>query len=89
MTFEHPLRLALEVDGGGAHPGAWSPEVLGPRALRDVVSRAEAGGFTLVTYEDAPLAPGTSRLEAVGRAAYAAASTDRVGPAPRRGDANP
>ena len=86
MTFEHPLRLALEVDGGGAHPGAWLPEVLGPR---DVVSRAEAGGFTLVTYEDAPLAPGTSRLEAVGRAAYAAASTDRVGLAPRRGDANP
>ncbi|WNV86367.1 LLM class flavin-dependent oxidoreductase [Umezawaea sp. Da 62-37] len=94
MTSEpQPLHLALEVDGEGAHPSAWRAsgrppsDVLGPRALRDTVLRAEAGGFTLVTYDDSPLPPGAGdgaagRLEAVGRAAHSSPSTDRIGLAP-------
>ncbi|MFD9741541.1 LLM class flavin-dependent oxidoreductase [Umezawaea sp. NPDC059074] len=89
MTVEFSPHLALEVDGDGAHPAAWrfsgrSPaEVLGPRALRDVVTRAEAGGFTLVTYEDSPLPPSAGgRLDAVARAAYSAPLTGRIGLVP-------
>ncbi|ALG09909.1 LLM class flavin-dependent oxidoreductase [Kibdelosporangium phytohabitans] len=96
MTSEfrrQPLHLALEVDGDGAHPAAWRASgrapstVLTPQAIRDVVARAEDGGFTLLTYADSPLPPSAGldaagRLEAVGRAAYSSRLTDRIGLAP-------
>ncbi|MFI9387011.1 LLM class flavin-dependent oxidoreductase [Kutzneria sp. NPDC052558] len=96
MTSEQrrrPLRLALEVDGDGAHPAAWRSSgrppgaALTPRGVREVVSAAEAAGFDLVTFADSPLPPNTGldaagRLDAVGRAAYNALLTDRIGLAP-------
>lgn len=96
MTSElrrRPLRLALEVDGGGAHPAAWRASgrppaaVLSPLAIRDVAVHAETSGFTVLTYGDSPLPPSAGpdvvgRLEAVGRAAYSSQLTDRIGLAP-------
>ncbi|WNI20785.1 LLM class flavin-dependent oxidoreductase [Streptomyces sp. ITFR-16] len=88
------LHLALEVDGDGAHPAAWRHagrppgDALGPRALREVVAAAQSAGFTLATFDDSPLPPGTGpqapagRVEAGTRAAYAAPLTDRIGLVP-------
>ncbi|MFF2727743.1 LLM class flavin-dependent oxidoreductase [Streptomyces sp. NPDC058008] len=87
------LRLALEVDGDGAHPAAWRHSgrppgaVLAPGALREVVAAAENAGIGLVTFADTPLPPdpGTGvagRLEAGIRASYVSPLTDRVGLAP-------
>ncbi|MFD9247487.1 nitrilotriacetate monooxygenase, partial [Streptomyces sp. NPDC059556] len=58
------LRLAVEIDGDGAHPAAWrraahSPgELLTPRRLARVAAVAENAGFTLVTLDDSILPPG-------------------------------
>lgn len=88
------LHIALEADGDGAHPAAWRHSgrppaaVLTSAALRDVLAAAEGAGFTLVTFADSPLPPGTGpgtaagRLEAGTRAAYVAPLTDRIGLAP-------
>lgn len=87
------LHLALEADGDGAHPASWRRsgrppgEVLGPRALREVVAAAENAGFGLVTFADSPLPPEAAggpagRMEAGTRAAYVSTLTDRIGLAP-------
>jgi alkanesulfonate monooxygenase SsuD/methylene tetrahydromethanopterin reductase-like flavin-dependent oxidoreductase (luciferase family) len=53
------LHLALEADGGGAHPAAGLPAGggLGGAALRRTVTAAEEAGFALVTFADTPLPP--------------------------------
>jgi alkanesulfonate monooxygenase SsuD/methylene tetrahydromethanopterin reductase-like flavin-dependent oxidoreductase (luciferase family) len=87
------LRLAVEIDGDGAHPAAWrraahSPDqLLTPRRVARVAAVAENAGFTLVTLDDGVLPPGASpdpvgRIGAVERAAFVAASTSTVGIAP-------
>ncbi|WP_410605226.1 LLM class flavin-dependent oxidoreductase [Amycolatopsis sp. lyj-90] len=85
-TAGGPVRLAVELDGDGAHPAAAlgderpSAERLGPRALIELVLAAEIAGFTLVTFDDSPLPPpGGLRLEALSRAAYVATRTNRIG----------
>ncbi|NNN29990.1 LLM class flavin-dependent oxidoreductase [Streptomyces sp. S3(2020)] len=86
MTERHAgLHLALEADGGGAHPAA--PTTLTPRAVRESVRSAEHAGFALVTFADTPLPPGpgpepVGRIEAGTRAAYVSGLTDRIGLAP-------
>ncbi|MBD0708821.1 MULTISPECIES: LLM class flavin-dependent oxidoreductase [unclassified Streptomyces] len=87
------LRLAVEIDGDGAHPAAWrraahSPgELLTPRRLARVAAVAENSGFTLVTLDDSILPPGpgpdpVGRIGAVERAAFVAGSTSVLGIAP-------
>ncbi|WP_043662935.1 LLM class flavin-dependent oxidoreductase [Streptomyces xylophagus] len=87
------LRLALEIDGDGAHPASWrrsahSPDhLLTPRRVARVAAGAENAGFTLLTLEDGALPPGATpdavgRIGAVERAAFIAASTSVVGVAP-------
>ncbi|MHA6764904.1 LLM class flavin-dependent oxidoreductase [Streptacidiphilus sp. PAMC 29251] len=88
------LHLALEADGTGAHPAshrhaaAARPGSVSPaRALREVVTAAEAAGFALVTLADSPLPPSADpdapgRIEAGARAAYVSLLTDRIGLAP-------
>ncbi|MFF4260131.1 LLM class flavin-dependent oxidoreductase [Streptomyces sp. NPDC001663] len=87
------LHLALEADGDGAHPAAWRraahapAELLDPRRLARVAAAAENAGFTLITFEDDPLPPGSApnpvgRIGAVERAAFVAASTSTLGIAP-------
>ena len=86
MASRSPLRIAVEIDGDGAHPAAWrftggtAPDRLSPRALVDVVTDAERGGFSFVTFDDAPLPPDSGlRLDATSRAAYVSTLTDRIG----------
>ncbi|MFE4965860.1 LLM class flavin-dependent oxidoreductase [Streptomyces sp. NPDC056660] len=79
------LHLALELDGGGAHPA--SGPVPAPQAVWETAVAAEQAGFALVTFADAPLPPGTvtepvGRIEAGTRAAYVSGRTDRIGLAP-------
>lgn len=81
-----PVRLAVELDGDGAHPAAGldderpAAERLGPHALVDLVLAAEIAGFTLVTFDDSPLPPPSGlRLDALSRAAYVATRTNRIG----------
>ncbi|MFF8840866.1 LLM class flavin-dependent oxidoreductase [Streptomyces sp. NPDC015130] len=87
------LRLAVELDGDGAHPAAWrraahTPgELLSPRRLARAAAAAENAGFTLVTLDDSILPPASAagpagRIGAVERAAFVAASTSVVGVAP-------
>ncbi|MFE2560136.1 LLM class flavin-dependent oxidoreductase [Streptomyces sp. NPDC059352] len=87
------LRLAVELDGDGAHPAAWrraahAPgELLTPRRVARVAAAAENAGFTLVTLDDSILPPDSGagpvgRIGAVERAAFVAASTSVVGVAP-------
>ncbi|MFH8712918.1 LLM class flavin-dependent oxidoreductase [Streptomyces zaomyceticus] len=87
------LRLAVEIDGDGAHPAAWrraahSPgELLTPRRQARVAAVAENAGFTLVTLDDSILPPGSGadpvgRIGAVERAAFVAASTSVLGVTP-------
>ncbi|MER6135554.1 LLM class flavin-dependent oxidoreductase [Streptomyces sp. NPDC001815] len=87
------LRLAVELDGDGAHPAAWrraahSPDhLLTPRRVSRVAAAAENAGFTLLTLEDGTLPPGATpdvvgRIGAVERAAFLAASTSVIGIAP-------
>ncbi|MBW8486766.1 LLM class flavin-dependent oxidoreductase [Actinomadura parmotrematis] len=90
MTAARPLLLAVDLDGDGAHPAAWRDAgrppgaVLGAAALRRAVAAAEAAGFALATFADAPLPPpdAAGRLEAGTRAAFASTITDRIGLAP-------
>ncbi|MGW2305249.1 LLM class flavin-dependent oxidoreductase [Streptomyces sp. NPDC001809] len=87
------LRLAVEIDGDGAHPAAWrraahTPgELLTPRRLARVAAVAENAGFTLITLDDSILPPASGagpagRIGAVERAAFVAASTSVLGVAP-------
>ncbi|MEV7342127.1 LLM class flavin-dependent oxidoreductase [Streptomyces sp. NPDC093544] len=87
------LRLAVELDGDGAHPAAWrraahSPDhLLSPRRVAGVAAAAENAGFTLLTLEDGVLPPGSApdvvgRIGAVERVAFLAASTSVIGIAP-------
>ncbi|MFD9277909.1 LLM class flavin-dependent oxidoreductase [Streptomyces mirabilis] len=87
------LRLAVELDGDGAHPAAWrraahSPaHLLTPRRVARVAAAAENAGFTLLTLEDGALPPGATpdavgRIGAVERGAFLAASTSVIGIAP-------
>lgn len=98
-TSSHPSRggrggrgiLALEVDGDGAHPGAWrvtgrcpADVLTGERTVR-AVRDAETAGFHAVTFDDGRLAPAhgpAARLDAVQRAAYAASATRSIGLVP-------
>jgi alkanesulfonate monooxygenase SsuD/methylene tetrahydromethanopterin reductase-like flavin-dependent oxidoreductase (luciferase family) len=95
MPADRPLYLAVDLDGDGVHPAAWrasgrSPAaVFDPIALRAVVARAEAAGFTLATFDDRPLPPNADggldaagRIEAGTRAAFVSTRTDRLGLAP-------
>ncbi|WP_433250700.1 LLM class flavin-dependent oxidoreductase [Actinomadura nitritigenes] len=90
---EPRLPTAIELDGDGAHPAAWRYSgrppgaVLTAGALRDGVAATEAAGFTLATFDDAPVPPhagvnAAGRLEAGTRAAFAATITERIGLAP-------
>ncbi|MFJ8787596.1 LLM class flavin-dependent oxidoreductase [Streptomyces sp. NPDC102462] len=87
------LRLAVELDGDGAHPAAWrraahSPDqLLTPRRVARLAAVAENAGFTLITLDDGVLPPGATpdpvgRIGAVERAAFVAASTSTIGIAP-------
>jgi hypothetical protein len=87
------LHLAVEIDGDGAHPGAWrraghSPDrLLTPGRVRRVATIVENAGFTLATVDDDVLPPGSrpnpiGRIGAVERAAFVAASTSTLGVAP-------
>ncbi|MFD3659654.1 LLM class flavin-dependent oxidoreductase [Streptomyces sp. NPDC058659] len=87
------LRLAVELDGDGAHPAAWrraahAPgELLTARRLARTAAAAENAGFTLVTLDDSILPPASGadpvgRIGAVERAAFVAASTSVLGVAP-------
>ncbi|MEU8265581.1 LLM class flavin-dependent oxidoreductase [Sphaerisporangium sp. NPDC049002] len=93
MSDHRTLLLAVDLDGDGAHPAAWRVtgrppgDVLTAAALRAAVGAAEAAGFTLATFADAPVPPSrgldaAGRLEAGTRAAFAAPLTDRIGLAP-------
>src|SRR6185312_3835025 len=77
-----PLHLAVELDGDGAHPAAWRrarhapADLLTARRTAEVVRRAENAGFTLATFDDAPVPPSAvdgpgpaGRIGAVERAA--------------------
>ena len=86
MASRSPLRVAVEIDGDGAHPAAWRftggapADRLSPRALVDVVTDAERSGFAFVTFADSPLPPSSGlRLDATSRAAYVSTLTDRIG----------
>jgi len=64
-----------------ARRGRSGRPAVGPRALAAFVTTAETGGFTSVTFDDAPLPPnGGLRLDATTRAAYVATLTDRLVP---------
>ncbi|HJP75730.1 MAG TPA: LLM class flavin-dependent oxidoreductase [Pseudonocardiaceae bacterium] len=87
------FRLALEIDGDGAHPAAWrraahAPDaLLTPRRLRDVARIAENAGFTLVTLADDLLPPGAApdiagRIGSIERAGFLAAATTVLGIVP-------
>jgi alkanesulfonate monooxygenase SsuD/methylene tetrahydromethanopterin reductase-like flavin-dependent oxidoreductase (luciferase family) len=87
------FRLALEIDGDGAHPAAWrranhAPNaLLTPRRVRDTARIAENAGFTLVTLDDDLLPPGTApniagRIGSVERAGFITAATTVLGVAP-------
>jgi alkanesulfonate monooxygenase SsuD/methylene tetrahydromethanopterin reductase-like flavin-dependent oxidoreductase (luciferase family) len=85
------LHLALEADGAGAHPAAGrdpsdTPHPgVGASGLRRTVGAAETAGFTLATFADEPLPPGSGggwRPEAGTRAAFVSTLTDRIGLAP-------
>ncbi|GII64238.1 monooxygenase [Sphaerisporangium krabiense] len=93
MSDRRSLLIAVDLDGDGAHPAAWRhagrppAQALTPAALRATVRAAEAAGFTLATFADAPVPPSrgpdaAGRLEAGIRAAFAAPLTDRIGLAP-------
>lgn len=88
-----PLRLAVEIDGDGAHPAAWrrathSPaQLLTPTRLRGIAAVVENAGFTLATLDDDLLPPDgppnpAGRIGAVERAAFIAAATTTLGIAP-------
>jgi hypothetical protein len=87
------LRLAIEIDGDGAHPAAWrraahSPDqLLTPERVRGVAAIVENIGFTLATLDDDLVPPGrhpdpVGRIGSVERAAFVAASTSTLGIAP-------
>ncbi|MEU2244428.1 LLM class flavin-dependent oxidoreductase [Streptomyces sp. NPDC018338] len=87
------LRLAVELDGDGAHPAAWrraahAPgDLLTPRRIARTAAAAENAGFTFVTLEDSILPPAAGadpvgRIGSVERAAFVAASTSVLGVAP-------
>ena len=87
------FRLAVEIDGDGAHPAAWRRAahppnaLLTPRRVRDTARIAENAGFTLVTLDDDLLPPGAApgiagRIGAVERAGFLAAATSVLGIAP-------
>ena len=91
MTETAParLRLAVELDGQGAHPASAGPPPADAALLRRRVAAAELGGFDLITLDDSPLPPPADpegrpvhRIEAGVRAAHVATRTDRTGLAP-------
>lgn len=91
MPPSTPLRLAVELDGHGAHPAAWRRSAHGPAAplspkhLARTAIAAENAGFTLLTLDDSALPPGAGavgRIGAVERAAYLAEVTTTIGIAP-------
>ncbi|HEX3784071.1 MAG TPA: LLM class flavin-dependent oxidoreductase [Pseudonocardiaceae bacterium] len=93
MPTDVVLRLAVEIDGDGAHPAAWRrathapDELLTPRRVREVARLAENAGFTLVTVDDDVLPPGerpdvVGRIGSVERAAFIAAATSVLGVVP-------
>jgi hypothetical protein len=87
----HPLHLAVELDGDGAHPAAWRrsrhapADLLTPGRVERVARHAENAGFTIATFDDAVLPPGggpPGRIGAVERAAFAAPLTSTIGLVP-------
>lgn len=80
--------LALELDGDGAHPGAWRAarhapgELLTGERIRSTVLAAESAGFHVATFSDGPLTQGGpdigGRLDAVQRAAFAGPLTRSI-----------
>jgi alkanesulfonate monooxygenase SsuD/methylene tetrahydromethanopterin reductase-like flavin-dependent oxidoreductase (luciferase family) len=83
--------LGLELDGEGSHPAAWSRashppgESLSGRTLTQKVRAAENAGFTLATFDDSILPPGSGlpgRVDAVTRASFVAATTSTIGLVP-------
>lgn len=82
--------VAIELDADGAHPAAWraaghAPRtLLSPRRVAALVQAAERFGFTAASFDDAPVPPEhgpdvTARVDAVQRAAFAAAGTSAIG----------
>ncbi|WP_043806323.1 LLM class flavin-dependent oxidoreductase [Paenarthrobacter aurescens] len=88
--------IALELDGDGAHPASWrkahhDPQALlgGPR-IRETVQAADIAGFHVATFKDTRVVdPGSTgiagRLDAIQRAAFAAAITRSIGLVPEAG----
>ena len=87
----HPIAIAVELDGDGAHPAAWRVAGHDPAALlsgkrvAETVRAAERAGFSAVTFDDGAVRPGADgrsvggRLDAVQRAAFAAPLTSAIG----------
>ncbi len=98
MSAEHPLHLAVALDGAGWHPGAWrttpalSSGIFDPRYWTDLVREAERGLLDLVTFEDrfAPTRPedgdrddvAAGVLDATLVASRVAARTQHIGLVP-------
>jgi alkanesulfonate monooxygenase SsuD/methylene tetrahydromethanopterin reductase-like flavin-dependent oxidoreductase (luciferase family) len=88
------LITAIEIDGAGAHPGAWRGAEVDPAAILTgslalrAVQTAEAAGIDFATFVDTLEAPVdeparvSARLDALGLAARIAPSTDRIGLVP-------
>jgi alkanesulfonate monooxygenase SsuD/methylene tetrahydromethanopterin reductase-like flavin-dependent oxidoreductase (luciferase family) len=83
--------LGIELDGEGSHPASWRrahhppSESLRGRTLTQKVRAAENAGFTLATFDDSILPPGsgiTGRVDAVNRASFVAATTSTIGLVP-------
>ncbi len=88
-----PLRLAIHLDGNGAHPAAWrqttgSPrDLLSAKRIRETIALAETAGFTVATLGGGHLPPGTfpnvtARLDPLQQAAFAGPLTTRIGLVP-------
>ena len=93
-SFEGGRRgfLALELDGDGAHPAAWSKarhapdDLLNGARIRNTVLAAESAGFHAATFADGPLSEGlgphgagiAGRLNALQRAAFAGPVTGSI-----------
>jgi alkanesulfonate monooxygenase SsuD/methylene tetrahydromethanopterin reductase-like flavin-dependent oxidoreductase (luciferase family) len=82
--------VLIDVDGAGAHPGAWRlepaglAELLSARYVTRAVRAAERAGFSAVTFEDHPLTATqtdgfTTRTDAVLRASLNAPLTSSIG----------
>jgi alkanesulfonate monooxygenase SsuD/methylene tetrahydromethanopterin reductase-like flavin-dependent oxidoreductase (luciferase family) len=88
--------LGIELDGDGAHPAAWRfaahepGTLLSGSRIRETVQASDIAGFHLATFHDSRTTDTgttgiTGRIDAVQRAAFAAAVTRSIGLVPEAG----